>query len=98
MLDADLGAALKLPLEHGFLGARAPEINGIDGVIGRLRADKTEADFQIIRPDLALARVECLHPDLLGALDARSRRSPQMQLHLAGIHDRKILGPARACD
>ena len=73
LLDADPGAALELHLQHRFLGAGTPEINGIDGVIGRLRADKAEADVHVVRPDLALDRVECLQRDLLGALDARSR-------------------------
>src|SRR6202043_2073402 len=73
-----------------------PEINRIDRVIGRLSADKTEADVRIIRSDLALDHVECPQRNLLGAFDARSRGSPKMQLQLAGIHDRKNLRAERA--
>ncbi len=98
ILDADPGAALELHLQHRFLRARTPEIDGIDGVIGRLRADKAEADFHVICTDLALDRIECLQRDLLGALDTRSCWSPQVQLELSGIDKWENLGSEPATD
>ena len=84
ILDPDPSAGLELHLQYRFLWTGTPEVDGIDGIIGRLRSDETEADFDIIRADLALDRIECLQRDLLGALDVRSRRGPQVQLELPG--------------
>ena len=63
-----------------------PKKNCIDGIAGRLYADKRAADFHIIRADFLLDHVQCFQRYQFRSFNASPSWRAQTQLELARVH------------
>src|SRR5262249_10817623 len=66
-----------------------PEIDRIDRIIRRLRANKPERDGNIVRPGLGTDGIERLEREDLRSLHPRPGRGTQPPLKLAGVYRRE---------